>query len=68
MKRDSLKFSYFRQSALNKILSSDVVNDADSEFESWHRAKNKIREVTQYTYNRPLHFIRNEKCFVYHGC
>ena len=34
-----IKFSYFRQSVLNKILSPNVIDYGDSKSESWHRAK-----------------------------
>ena len=37
------KFSYFRQSALNKILAPDVFDYGDSKSESWHRAKKNSR-------------------------
>ena len=41
---DSIKFLYFRQSVLHKILASDVFDYGHFKSESRHRAK-KIREV-----------------------
>ena len=36
---DLIKFLYFRQLVLNKILDPDVLDYGDSKSESWHRAK-----------------------------
>ena len=60
---DSLIFSYFRQSFLNKILTPDVFNYWFSKSESWHRAK-KFKKYL-LTINLCTHFFVIKNCKAY---
>ena len=61
---DSIKFLYFPQSVLNKILAPDVFDYGDSKSESWLSAK-KIREVFMVNKSPRTLFVvmENRVCF-----